>query len=320
MRDWQAHDRSGKIKIASRHAPGLNLTLRSHGDGPPVLCVHGATFSGRIFDMPQPDVNWLAHLAAQGFAAYALDIRGYGLSKPATFPEGRAYATGQEAIADITDAMDWIAERHSGAPITLMGWSWGTLTTARYVIAQSSHDIAALVLYAPLFNQRNQGWIDMLADPEDPTRLRPLAPWRSVSLADTRTRWDAQLPDGADWRAESVLTALVEASLHDDAPDATCLPQTFRVPNGTFLDLWACFNGHGLYDPRAITCPTLLVRGSQDPTSTRADALGLLDRLGAPERNYVEIEGGTHFINAEQRAPVLFDAVTSFLMRHHAAH
>lgn len=317
MHEWQAYDRSRKFTIASRHEPGLDLVLRHHGAGPPVLCVHGATFSGRIFDIPHPGVNWLEELAAAGFSAYALDIRGYGLSKPAAFPAGRAYATGTEAIADITDAVDWIAQHHGGAPISLMGWSWGTLTTARYVIAQSAARIRALVLYAPIFAEHNQDWIDMLADPRDPAQLRQLDAWRAVSLADTRVRWDAQLPPGADWRAETVLAALVGASLHDDAPNAAELPDMFRVPNGTFADLWRSFNGHALYDPAAITCPTLLVRGMQDPTSTRTDALALLDRLGASDRSYIEIAGGTHFINAETRAPALFAAVTAFLKRQH---
>jgi alpha-beta hydrolase superfamily lysophospholipase len=319
MPDWRAYDLSHKIKIPSRQHPGLELTLRQHGVGPPVLCVHGATFSGRIFDIPHPEVNWLENLAKAGFSAYALDIRGYGLSKPRAFPAEGAYATGQEAIADIADAVDWISQRHGGMAVSVLGWSWGTVTSARYVIAQMGRKIAALVLYAPIFAQHNQGWIDMLADPHAPACLRALTPFRLVSMADTRERWDAQLPSGAEWRRESVLTALVESSLHDDAPGASALPAAFRVPNGTFLDLWECFNGRSLYDPAAITCPTLLVRGGQDPTSTRSDALGLLDRLGAPDRSYVEIAGGTHFINAEARAPALFATVTAFLTRHSRA-
>ena len=72
-------------------------------------------------------------------------------------------------------------------------------------------------------------------------------------------------------------------------------------------------NGRPLYDPAPIRCPTLLIRGGADPTATRADALGLFDRLGATDRHYVEIAGGAHFVSAERRAPQAFAAVRAFL-------
>ena len=57
----------------------------------------------------------------------------------------------------------------------------------------------------------------------------------------------------------------------------------------------------------------MLVRGAQDPTSTRSDALALFDRLAATRRQYVEIANGTHFLNAEGQADQLFAAVHGFL-------
>lgn len=315
MPDWRMHDLSQKLQIASHHQPGLNLVLRCYGAGSPVLFVHGATFSGRIFDIPHPGLNWLQDIAQSGLCAYALDIRGYGLSKLSDFPPARPYATGAEAIEDIADAVEWISAQHGGVPVSLVGWSWGTLTTARYVAQSMKSLVNALVLYAPIFAERNQGWIDMLVDPDDPQRLRQLSPFRLVTMADTRERWDSQIPAGADWRCENAMTALVEASIVDDGAITLAPSSAFRVPNGTFLDLWECFNGRSLYDPAGITCPTLLIRGSQDPTSTRNDALGLLDRLGAPDRAYIEIAEGTHFINAEHRAPALFAQVAAFLLR-----
>jgi pimeloyl-ACP methyl ester carboxylesterase len=312
MSDWRAHDISARHRIASRDTPGLDLVLRHRGEfGPPVLFVHGATFSGRLFDIPHPGLNWLQVAADAGLSAYAIDIRGYGLSKPDAFPEGRAYATGDEAIADIGDAVDWIAARHGGAQVALVGWSWGTLTTSRYVAGAGAGKISALALYAPIDAEVNEDWIAVMADPTDKTRHRDFGPYRRVDLADTRARWDAQLPRGANWRDEAVLQAMVAASIADDGGAG----DHFRVPNGTFLDLWECFNARPIHDPGAVTCPTLLVRGAQDPTSTRSDSLALFDRLGAADRSYVEIAGGTHFINAETRAPALFDAVNAFLHR-----
>lgn len=316
MDGWRAFDRSRHHPIPSSTEPGLTLTLRQRGEGPPVLFVHGATFSGRIFDLPDARLNWLQVMADAGFSAYALDIRGYGLSQPARFPEARPYATGPEAMADIDDAVRWITARHGTAQLVLAGWSWGTLTTARYALGPGRDRVTGLCLYAPIFAEANAGWIDMLADPSDRSRLRPLGAFRRVDLSDTRLRWDAQLPAGAQgWRDDAVMEALVAASVADDG-SATEGPQPcFRVPNGTFEELWECFNGRPIYDPSGLDCPTLLIRGGQDPTSTRSDALALFDRLTMTDRDYVEINGGTHFLNAEARAGALFDAVTAFARR-----
>lgn len=150
--------------------------------------------------------------------------------------------------------------------------------------------------------------------PENPERLNPaFGAARLVTEALTRGRWDAEMPVGADWRDEAVFQALVQSALADDPASGTHDPPAFRAPNGTFLDLWEAFNDRPLYDPAAIHCPTLLIRGGADPTSSRSDALRLFDRLGAVDRNYVEIANGTHFVSAERRAAQVFNAVNSFL-------
>jgi pimeloyl-ACP methyl ester carboxylesterase len=306
-------------------SPGLRLHLAGRGDTagrPPVLFVHGATFSGRMFDIDTCGVSWLRAAQAAGFAAYALDLRGYGRSGDAAwragaFAEGAGPAcTGAEAIADIGTAMDFITRRH-GQPAGLVGWSWGSTTTARYAAGPDRGKVSALALYAPIYAERNGEWLAELADPEAPERRRALPAHRRISLADMRTRWDAQLPAGAgDWREEAVLQELARLSLQDDPSAAGVTPPAFCVPNGTLVDLWECFSGRPIYDPRQITCPTLLVRGTQDPTSTRSDMLALFDRLTMPEKQYLEIGNGTHFINAERRAPALFSAVHAFLHKH----
>lgn len=311
MSDWRSFERSARHEIASSQCAGLRLVLRQRGTGSPVLFVHGATFSGRIFDIPHPDANWLDAAARAGVAAYALDIRGYGLSKPVGVVADAPYATGTEAVADIADAVDWISARHGGARVAVVGWSWGSVTSARYVLGAGRGRVAALALHAPIFATPNAEWRALLSDPDAPGRPRAFGPFRRVTPQDVRARWDAQMPPGATWRREGVLDALVEASIEDDTPGA----DAFRVPNGAFMDLWACFNGRPLHDPAGIDCPTLLIRGAQDPTSTRGDALALFDRLGAEDRSYVEIAGGTHFVNAEIRGATLFEAVHAFLHR-----
>jgi pimeloyl-ACP methyl ester carboxylesterase len=315
---WRDHDTANSHWVASSDEPGLQLHLRAHGDEPsrpPVLMVHGATYASRLYDIPYPGASWLRATAEAGFAAYALDIRGYGKSRSAMM--GRAdtpYASASAAICDIDDAVAWICARHGVETVRLIGGSWGSITTAQYTATIGAAHVAQLVLYAPIFAERNAGWLELLADPEDPTRLNPaFGAARLVTEFATRSRWDAEMPTGADWRDEAVFQALVQSSLSDDPSSNAHDPPAFRAPNGTFLDLWEAFNGRRVYDPSAIHCPTLLIRGGADPTSTRSDALRLLDRLGAADRHYVEIANGAHFVSAERRATQVFNSVNSFL-------
>ncbi|MEO0363280.1 MAG: alpha/beta hydrolase, partial [Pseudomonadota bacterium] len=81
---WRDHDAARSHFVASSDEAGLRLHLRAHEDDPeraPALFVHGATYASRLYDIPHPGASWLRATADAGFAAYALDIRGYGLSR-----------------------------------------------------------------------------------------------------------------------------------------------------------------------------------------------------------------------------------------------
>jgi alpha-beta hydrolase superfamily lysophospholipase len=83
------------------------------------------------------------------------------------------------------------------------------------------------------------------------------------------------------------------------------------APNGTLVDLTAAVD-EAVYDPGAIDVPTLVVRGSLDTASRRPDALALYDALGADDRTYTELAGGTHFMQFEPVRQRLVDTVETF--------
>ena len=81
--------------------------------------------------------------------------------------------------------------------------------------------VGALALYAPIFAERNEAWLDELADPETPGQCRPLGAYRRISAEDMRSRWDTQLPPGADdWREETVLQELAREVQGGASPPA----------------------------------------------------------------------------------------------------
>jgi len=315
---WRQYDTATSHFIPSSDEPEVRLHLRARTsslDRPPVLFVHGATYASRLYDVPHPGANWLEATAQAGYAAYALDIRGYGKSSvPSLADKATPYARGTDAVKDIADAVRWLRQRHARDQIGLISGSWGSITAAMFASGALKSQIAALVLYAPIFGETNPGWLSFLSNPSEPVQFNAaFRGARPVCEASTRARWDAEIPEGEHWRDEDVFQALVQSSLSDDAQAAHRDPPAFLAPNGTLLDLWEAFNGRPLYDPSRITCPTLLIRGGADTTSTRSDALALFDRIASQAKRYVELANGAHFCSVERIGSHVFNTANAFL-------
>lgn len=281
-----------------------------------VLFVHGATYpSLAAFGPPDSSDSWLSRAADNGTAAFAVDLRGYGDSeRPVGFgadamePEAvpsRAAA----AAADLEAALDRIRERFEF--VHLVGYSWGSIVCGRY-LTNSGDSVASLTQFAPVYRpaaEKAERWAP--GEPPSPARL--------VTRESARERWDRQFPDEDDpsrYRPDGAFKAFwdVLAASGQSVPDAD--RPTIAAPNGTLFDLVAAANGNPVYDAADISVPTLVVRGSLDPTATREDALTLYDELGCgDDREYTEIAGGTHFLPMEQRRRALFEAVLGFQKR-----
>lgn len=265
-----------------------------------VFFVHGATYGGRsAFD---PDgYSWLSAVADTGRAAYAVDVRGYGDS--ARPPELNAPAADHDpvvrastAAGDVAAALDEVQGVHE--TVHLLGYSWGSII-AGVALTALGLDVDSLVQYGPVYRP-----------PEvHRARLSPGEPpvaYRRVTKAEARQRWADQRPDGsvpAD-AFEAFWAALVSSGqrVSDDE---------ILAPNGTLVDIRSAIDAPP-YDAGAIEVPTLVVRGSLDTASTRDDALGLYDALGEAADSYVEIAGGSHFLQFEPRRRALYEAVRRF--------
>src|SRR5262245_33784603 len=90
-----------------------------------ILLVHGRTWSSRPdFDLQVPGLrrSVLADLAAQGYAAYAVDLRGYGETPRDT----SGWLTPKRAASDVVNVLTWIAQQNPQLPKpSLVGWSRG---------------------------------------------------------------------------------------------------------------------------------------------------------------------------------------------------
>jgi pimeloyl-ACP methyl ester carboxylesterase len=273
-----------------------------------VLFVHGATYPGRAVFAPEPAYSWLAATAESGRDAFALDVRGYGESDPPagmeTEPgEAEPPARADAAALDVRAALSSLEHDR----VHLVGYSWGTVIAGTLLAATDAPAVASYTAFAPVFRLSAERVDEFdLGDPPRPARV--------VTRSEARERWESQFPEGTDpdeWRDAPAFRAFWDA-VHDSNQGLFGTEDpAIRAPNGTLVDLRRTVDG-APYDPGAVDVPTLVVRGSNDPTATREDALALYDAL-EDARRYVELADGTHFMPLEHRRDELYATLNGFL-------
>ena len=269
---------------------------------PPVLLVHGATFGAALFDLPLPGYSLMSALASTGRYVYAIDVRGFGNSLHGAVMDAPPnihppFPKLGEAVRDIGAAVDLIRTRENAEVVDIVGFSWGTITSACYAVEQPRR-IARLVLYAPLYGEANTMWLDRIADPKDPTRInRIFGAYRWITQADVTGRWDGDLPtrEPGLYREDGLPEAVFESLAALDPRSRVNGRRALRCPTGALVDLVSVFNGRPLYDPARIETPTLLIRGADDTTSTDSDARRLLAGIASTEKAYRVVKSGLAF-------------------------
>lgn len=287
---------------------------------PPLLLVHGATLGASLFDVPRPGYSLMAWLAGRGRAVYAVDIRGFGNSLGGEVMDAKVgahppFARADEAVRDIGAAVELILARERVEAVDLMGFSWGTITSARYA-ASAPQRVARLALYAPLYAEVNPLWLDRIADPKVRSRLNPhIGAYRLVTEAELTSRWDGDLPtdDPSLYREGGIAELIFDVFAALDPHSRRHEPPAFRCPAGPLADLISVFNGHPAFDAGRLTMPILLVRGSDDTTSTDADARRLLAAVASRQRSYRVITPGSHFLIMERNRSELYQRLHDFL-------
>ena len=276
----------------------------------PVLFVHGATFpSGSTFDVALPDgESWMEMTAWRSLKPiYALDIRGYGGStRPAAMsqaPEANPpFARAADAVRDIEAAVDHVLDNRYATKVTLIGWSWGTTTTAAYA-ARHPDKVEKLILVSPV-------WLGV-----QPPAFK--GAYRTSTYESARAFAVAGIPGE---RVDEIsplanFDAWWNATLATDPDGAKLSPPVVRAPNGAlqdFAELWA--KGTPNYDASAIRAPTLLIVGEWDVVTPPLMAQTLYSQLvNARERRLVLLSEATHFMPIEKHRLRLIREVLNFL-------
>jgi pimeloyl-ACP methyl ester carboxylesterase len=253
-----------------------------------IVLLHGRTWSSRPdFDLQVPGLarSALASLAAKGFAAYALDQRGYGET-----PRDRSgWITPKKAADDAAGALAWVAARHPDLPKpVLLGWSLGGATAHRVAVTSPS-SLSALILYGYAPDPEME--IAAIEEPSKPPREKN-TPEAAAS--------DFISPSITN---PEVVRAFVEKAIQTD-------PVHVDWKNE---EQFIC-------DSSGIRVPTLLLFGDRDPNVDPKEAEHFFNRLPAGAKQMVVFPGADHCAHLEDTHEAWIAAITGFLQRPGVLH
>ena len=276
-----------------------------------VLFVHGATYPAETaFDLQLDGMSWMDYIARQGYDVYMVDIRGYGKSsRPAEMDQpadaNKPIVNTDTAARDYGAAADWVRQRRSLDKLTVLGWSWGTAITALYT-TRNNNKVSRLVLYAPIWLRQTKSLTDTGG---------ALGAYRTVTIDAARSRKDAGLKPGQNPMPDAWFEAWASATFASDPVGAKGNPRFLRAPNGVVQDgrdFWSA--GKPLFDPAAISVPTMLILAEWDADTPLYMAQTLFPLLtNARPKRMVVIGEGTHSVIMEQNRKQLFSEVQLFL-------
>jgi alpha-beta hydrolase superfamily lysophospholipase len=243
-----------------------------------ILLIHGRTWSA----LPNFDLHVAGEsrsvmraLADAGFAAYALDQRGYG----ATPRDATGWLTPQRARDDVAATLDWIAARHPRLPRpALLGYSRGS-QVALLVAQQRPQAMSALLLFAfpPGVN------VGDATTPAEPPRR---ATTRAAAAEDFIT------PGAA---SAEVIEAYVSQAIAANPVRADWREESQFV-----------------FEPGKVSTPTLMIYGVNDPLRD-ARAAEFFNGLAVPDRAFVVLPASDHAAHVENSHAAFVHGIVSFL-------
>ncbi|MEO7392430.1 MAG: alpha/beta hydrolase [Ramlibacter sp.] len=300
------------IQLRSAGEPSLVLRRqRATTAGPAgepaadVIYVHGATFGADLSVFhPFDGRSWADVLCEAGFTAWGFDFAGYGASDRYAVEAGAPKGRCDEVLPQLSRIVDAVRERNGGRRVVLLAHSWGTIVAARYAGTRPDH-ILGLVLFGPIV-VRQCAVMPTVGVAQPPTRL--------VTVWQQYRRFVEDVPrDQAQVLGEAHFQVWSEKYLATDPGARDRQPPSVLTPSGPMADIAACWSGDRLYDPAAITAPTLVVRGEWDSLCPDSDALALVGALGATVKVDVKIARATHLMHLETARTELHRCVNDFL-------
>jgi pimeloyl-ACP methyl ester carboxylesterase len=253
-----------------------------------ILLIHGRTWSSRPdFDLQVPGMqrSVMMSLAARGFAAYAVDLRGYG----ETPRDSTGWLTPKRALADVLNVLTWVARQHPTLPLpAVLGWSRGgaiAMMAAQAIPAK----VSAFITFGFVFDPDLQ-FVDVTL-PERPAMEKNTAESAASDFISPKVTPPA------------VIKAFVEQALKTDP---------------VLADLKGD-SEYNIMKPARVTVPALVLYGDNDSGVPHEDAGKFFARLATNDKQMVVLPEGDHAAQLEDTHDAWITAVVNFLTRPRVA-
>ena len=247
-----------------------------------ILLVHGLTWSAiPDFDLQVDgeDLSLMDGLVVEGYATYAIDLRGYGR----TPRDETGWLTPDRTAKDLKIVLEWIAKQKDwAAKPHLFGWSLGS--TRSQLLAQRHPElISSLILYGY--------WLDV--DQVFPKDEDDIVPKRKTNTAENAAS-DFITPGSISQKA---IDTYVAEALKADPIKADLRSR----------------DDYNELDPAKVTTPTLIIRGQHDPIAPPDRQAKLYMRLGTGHKQWVTVPNSDHAAHLETPRPYFIRALVSFI-------
>ena len=247
-----------------------------------VLLIHGRTWSALPdFDLQADgeDLSLMEGLVAEGYAVFALDLRGYGESPR----DESGWLTPNRAADDVAGVVTWIAAHQQWRTKPhLFGWSMGS-TVSQLMAQRHPGRIASLTLFGY--------WHDL--DQRLPADAEGIKPLRARNTAEAA--------------ASDFITP---GSISQNAIDAYVAMALAADPVRTDIRRLDQYNA---LDPALIRVPTLVIQGEHDPIAPTDRQAKLFLRLGTGHKQWVSVPGGDHAAFLEAPRTYFIRELVTFL-------
>jgi pimeloyl-ACP methyl ester carboxylesterase len=247
-----------------------------------ILLVHGRTWSALPdFDLQVEgeDLSLMDGLVAEGYAVYAVDLRGYG----ETPRDDSGWLTPGRAADDVNIVLEWIAGAGEWRTKPhLFGWSMGS-TISQLAAQRRPDSIASLTLYGYWHNP----------DDKFPADEPDLELAREINTAESAAS-DFIIPGSISERA---VEAYVTQALTAD-PVKTDLRG---------------FSDYNALDPSLLTMPTLVIHGMHDPLAPSENLAKLYTRIKTGHKQWVSVPGGDHAAFLESPRAYFINELVAFM-------
>ena len=247
-----------------------------------ILLVHGRTWSAvPDFDLQVEgeDLSLMDGLVKEGYAVYAIDLRGYG----DTPRDETEWFTPDRAAKDLAIILEWISQQKEWRiKPHLFGWSMGS-TNSQLLAQRHPELISSLTLFGY--------WLDDDAIIPPDTVGYPLQ--KIINTAESATS-DFIVPGSISKKA---IDAYIELALKSDP---------IKVD-------WKNLDQYNDLDPTKITIPTLILQGEYDPIAPTERQVKLYTRLGTSHKQWITVPGGDHAAFMETPRPYFIHSFVSFL-------